>query len=171
MQAAVVFALACLIPAQTLAQARPAFPIAYISVQRILAEAEDAKAGAKELDALRIRQAQTLTAKKQALDATKLQLANSGGLFSASKRSQLAEQEKRQEADLQQASLQIQKDFAELQRQIQERILKELRLVVSALATERKVAYVLNQDAALVLAPSGANWTDDVLQRLNTKKP
>jgi Skp family chaperone for outer membrane proteins len=170
---AFAIALACLIPAQTLAQTGPAYPIAYVSVQRILLEAEDAKAGAKELEALRVSQTQALNAKKQALDATKLELANSGGLFTASKRSQLAEQEKRQEADLQQATQQAQKDFGERQRLIQDRIRKELSTVVSALAIERKVVYVLNQDTALVLAPSGANWTADVLLRLNaaSQKP
>ena len=41
-----------------------------------------------------------------ALDATRLQLANSGGYFSGSKREQLKAQEKKQEAELQQATQQ-----------------------------------------------------------------
>ena len=97
-------ALVLVVPAASaFAQARPGLPIAYISLQRILAEAEDAKAAGKELETLRAAKAQELTAKKQALDATKLQIANAGGMFSTSKREQLKVVEKQQEAELQQA--------------------------------------------------------------------
>jgi Skp family chaperone for outer membrane proteins len=149
------------------AQARAALPIAYISVQRILTEAEDAKAAAKELEALRAARTQDLNGRKQALDATRLQIANAGGIFSASKRAQLTELAKRQEAELQQATQQAQTDFVELQKKVQERLRSELTTIVTALTTQRGVQYVLNQDVALVLAPVTANWTDEVLQRLN----
>lgn len=159
-----------------IAQTRPAYPIAYISVQRILTEAEDVKAAAKELEALRAARAQELNAKKQALDATRLQLANAGGVFSRSNRARLAETLKQQEADLQQATQKAQADFSERQKQVIERLRGELNTVVVALAKERGVAYVLNQDAAVLLAPAVANWTDEVLLKLNAasasrKKP
>jgi Skp family chaperone for outer membrane proteins len=157
------------------AQTRPVYPIAYISMQRILTEAEDVKAAAKELEALRASQTQELNAKKQAVAATRLELANAGGVFSGSTRERLAETLKRQEADLQQATQKAQADFAERQKQVQERLRGELNTIVIALAKERGVAYVLNQDTAVVLAPAAANWTDDVLQKLNAaaqqKKP
>jgi len=156
-------------------QTRPVFPIAYIRVQRILTEAEEVKAAAKELEALRAAQTQELSAKKQAVDATRLELANAGGVFSGSTRTRLAETLKRQEAELQQATQKAQADFGALQKQVQDRLRTELNSIVVALAKERGTAYVLNQDAIL-LAPSGADWTDDVLQRLNAsaaqrKKP
>jgi len=147
-------------------QTRTGLPIAYVSLQRIITEADDAKAGAKELEALRVARTQELSTKKKALDDTKLQLANSGGYFSGSKRAQLAELVKRQEAELQQANEKAQADFQELQKKVQERLRTEIGRIVTALATERGVAYVLNQDAAVVLAPKGADWTDDVLKRL-----
>ena len=50
---------------------------------------------------------------------------------------------------------------------MQQRLTVEINTVLTALAQQRGVQYVLNQDAALVLAPSGANWTAEVLQRLN----
>jgi Skp family chaperone for outer membrane proteins len=149
------------------AQARGTYPIAYISVQRILAEAEDAKTAAKELETLRAVREQELKAKKRELDDTKLQIANAGGMFSGSKRQQLTELAKRQESELQQATQKAQTDFQELQKKVQDRLRKELGTIISALAQQRGVAYVLNQDAAVVLAPSAANWTDEVLQRLN----
>jgi len=149
------------------AQVRPTFPIAYISVQRILKDATDAKAGEKELETLRVSRAQDLNARKKAIEETKLQIANAGGIFSSSKRAQLVQQQARQEAELQQATQQAQTDFNQLQKKIQERLQSELNTVVTALAVQRGVVYVLNQDTSIVLAPTAANWTDEVLQRLN----
>jgi Skp family chaperone for outer membrane proteins len=148
-------------------QARSAPPISYISVQRILAEADDAKAAAKELEALRAARAQDLNARKRALDDTKLQIANAGGIFSASKRQQLTELAKRQEAELQQATQQANNDFQELQKKVREQLTGELTAILRTLAQQRGVLYVLNQDTAVVLAPASADWTAEVLQQLN----
>jgi Skp family chaperone for outer membrane proteins len=148
-------------------QTRPGYPIAYISMQRILTEAEEVKAATKELEALRAKRTQELSAMKQALDATRLELANAGGVFSRANRERLAETLKRQEADLQQATQKAQADVAELQKQLQEQLRVELNAIVLALAKERGIGYVLNQDAAVVLAPAAANWTDEVLEKLN----
>jgi outer membrane protein len=162
-----LFVAALVSGTDALAQARPTLPIAYISVQRILNEAEDAKTAAKELEALRAAKAQELNAKKRELDDTKLQIANAGGMFSTSKRQQLTEQAKRQESDLQQATQQAQTDLQELQKKVQDRLRQELGAIINTLAQQRGVQYVLNQDVAIVLAPTGANWTAEVLQRLN----
>jgi Skp family chaperone for outer membrane proteins len=149
------------------AQPRPTFPIAYISVQKVLAEADDAKAATKELEAMRAAKAGDLNAKKKALDDTKLQLANAGGFFSSNRRAQLAELVKKQESELQQATQQAQTEFNDLQKKVQERLRAELNTVLTALAVQRGVPYVLNQDTAIVLAPTAANWTAEVLERLN----
>jgi Skp family chaperone for outer membrane proteins len=149
------------------AQARPTVPIAYISVQRILTEADDAKAAAKQLEALRAQKTQEVNAKKKALDDTRLQIVNAGGVFSSTKRQQLTEVAKRQEAELQQATQQAQTDFQDLQKKVQDRLRHELGTIVTTLAQQRGVQYVLNQDVSIVLAPIGANWTEEVLQRLN----
>jgi Skp family chaperone for outer membrane proteins len=151
------------------AQARPAFPIAYISVQRILTEAEEAKAAAKQLENLRAAKTQELNAKKRALDETKLQLANAGGVFSSARRQQLTDLAKRQESELQLATQQAQTEFQDLQKTVQDRLREELSTIVTDLARQRGVQYVLNQDVSIVLAPAGANWTPEVLQRLNSK--
>lgn len=150
-----------------LAQGRQGMPIAYVSVQRILNESDDAKAAAKELESLRAAKAQDLNARKQALDATRLQIANAGGYFSASRRAMLVETAKRQEGELQQATQQAQADFQELQRKAQDRLKGELKTILLGLAAQRGFQFVLNQDAALVLAPTGADLTDEVLARMN----
>ena len=148
-------------------QTRPPLPIAYVSVQRILTEADEAKAAAKELEALRAAKAQELGVKKRALDDTKLQIVNAGGIFGASKRQQLTELAKRQESELQQATQQANNDFQELQKKVRERLTRELNVILKALSQQRGVLYVLNQDAAVVFAPTDADWTAEVLQRLN----
>jgi Skp family chaperone for outer membrane proteins len=162
--------------ASATAQTRATYPIAFISVQRILTQAEDAKAAAKELEALRAARTKELNAKKQAVEATRLELANAGGILSGSKRERLSETLKQQEADLQHATQQAQEDFGKLLRQVQDQIRQELNTILIALARERGVAYVLNQENAVVLGPTSANWTDEVLAKLNAaaaarKKP
>lgn len=154
-------------PSVAQAQGRQGLPIGYVSVQRILTEADDAKVATKELEALRAARTQDLNAKRQVLDATRLQLANAGGYFSGTKRAQLQDAVRKQEVELQQATQQAQTDLQELQRKVQDRLRGELNTILTKLVAERGLLYVLNQDAALVLAPTGANLTDDVLARMN----
>lgn len=154
-------------PSVAHAQGRQGLPIGYVSVQRILTEADDAKVATKELEALRAAKTQDLNLKRQALDATRLQLANAGGYFSGTKRAQLQDAVRKQEAELQQAAQQAQTDLQELQRKVHDRLRSELNAILTTLVTERGLVYVFNQDAALVLAPTGANLTADVLTRMN----
>ena len=159
-------ALAIVAPsASTFAQGR--LPIAYISVQRILVEAAAARGANAELESLRKAKAQELAARKKDLDATKLELANSGGYFSATKRAELQEKGRKQETELQQATQQAQSDFQTRQRALQDALRSELNAIVSEIAAQRGIQYVLNQDAAVVLAPQGADLTTEVLERLN----
>lgn len=146
------------------AQARP--PIAYISMQRILVESVDARTAAATLDALRAEKIQERDAKIKEIDATKLALANAGGLFRATRRAELQQRLKAQEAALQQSNVQAQEDLRERQRALQASMRAELARVVSAIAVERGFQYVLNQDA-VVTAPAGADVTTDVLARMN----
>ena len=149
------------------AQTQPRLPIAFISIQRIAVEAADARVAAGELDALRRAKAEELSARKKDLDATKLELANTGGFFSATKRAQLQEQVRVKEAELQQATQGAQTEFQERQRQLQETLRQEINAIVSVIAAQRGFQYVLNQDAAMVLAPKGADLTAEVLEQLN----
>ena len=115
--------------ASTFAQAR--LPIAYISVQRIIEEAAAARGGNAELESLRNAKAQELTARKKDLDATKLELANSGGYFSADEaRGAAGARARKQEADLQQATQQAQSDFQTRQRTLQDALRTELSAIV-----------------------------------------
>jgi Skp family chaperone for outer membrane proteins len=149
------------------AQTRSQFPIGYVSVQKVLSEAEDAKEAAKQIETLRQAKTVDLAARRQALDQTRLQIANAGGYFSSSRREQLKAQEKRQEAELQQAQQQAQTELTELGRKVQESLRGELGKIVTAIAAERGFSYVLSSDSAVLVAPSGTDLTKEVLDRFN----
>lgn len=162
-----LIALLAFLAAAAPASAQARFPIAYVSVQRILGEADDAKAAAKELETLRAAKSKELAEKKQALDTTRLQIANAGGYFSSRRRAELVEVGRRQEAELQQATQQAQTEFQELGKKIQDRLRSELSTIVMTLARQRGYQYVLNQDTSVLVGPSGADLTSEVLAQLN----
>jgi outer membrane protein len=161
-----VAALVCM-PAPVAGQASRSGPIAYVSVQRVLSDSNAAKAGAKELEALRATRTEALKARRDELEALRLQIANSGGYFSGARREQLTATARQKEAELQQATQQAQTDFQDLQRKFQDTVREQLNGVLTDLARQRGYVFILNQDAAVLLGPSSANITDDVLARLN----
>jgi outer membrane protein len=146
---------------------RPATQIAYISLQRISTDSTDAKAAAAKLDALRQTRTRELTAKQHALEETRRQLANSGGLFRASRRARLKADEDRERTELQRLTQQAQNEFQELQRQLQSALHQKLTAVIDDISKRRAIQVVLNSEAAVVWAPPGADLTAEVLERLN----
>jgi outer membrane protein len=149
------------------AQARTTLPIALISLQKIATESANAKEATKRLEALRQTKAQEVSAKQKALEDVRLQLANAGGIFRASKRAQLMAEEKRQEAELQRATQQAQADFQNLQRELQADLRRQVGALVTEIAKRRGIQFVLNEDSAVVLAPAGIDLTSEVIERLN----
>jgi Skp family chaperone for outer membrane proteins len=146
----------------------PATPIAYLSVQKILNESTPAKAAAKQLEDLRQSKTQEIAAKQKALESTRLQLANAGGVFSGSTRTKLTAQEKAQETELQKLTQDSQNELQTLQRQLQTDLRRELLTIVAALAGPKGVPIVLNSDTAIVwAAPGTIDLTAEVLERLN----
>ena len=148
-------------------QPPPPSPIAYLSVQRILNESLDAKAGAKRLEELRQAKAKEISAKQKALEATRLELANAGGLFAASRRAKLTAQESLQQKELQELSQQSQTDYVNAQRQLQADLRRELNAAVGDIAKRKAIRLVLNEDSAVVWASIGTDLTNEVLERLN----
>lgn len=146
---------------------RPTSPIAFISMQRVLSESGAAKAAGKQLDELRKTKADDVTAKKKALDETKLAIANAGGVFSGSKRAELKATEAKQDAALKQATEEAQKAFVELQRELQTGLRSDLGRVINEVTRERPVQYILNADTTLLWARDAMDLTGEVLERLN----
>jgi Skp family chaperone for outer membrane proteins len=155
-----------MLAASSEAQTRQAFPIGYVSLQRVFTEAADAKSATQQIEAARQAKAQELNGMKQALDATKLELANSGGFFRAARRTELQREVQQREDELKKASEAAAADLKKLQDQLQADLQKELDGVLKSIAERRGLLYVLNQDAAIVMAPSGADLTAEVLEQL-----
>jgi Skp family chaperone for outer membrane proteins len=156
-----------LTPVIDTAPPRPALAVAYLSLQRILTESADAKKATQQLESLRKTKADEINTAKQALEATRLQLANAGGLFSATRRARLKTEEKRQELALQQQMQQSQTAVQDLQRQLQADLRGKLSAIVTDISRRRGILYVLNQDNAIISAPTVGDLTAEVLERLN----
>jgi Skp family chaperone for outer membrane proteins len=152
---------------EQIVQPRPAFSIGYLSLQSILNESLDAKAGAKRLEELRRSRANDISAKQKTLEATRLEIANAGGVLAASRRARLKTQEDRQQKEIQEATQHAQAEFLNVQRQLQADLLRELNVVVVDLAKRKAIQLVLNRDNAVVWASTGTDLTPEVLERLN----
>jgi Skp family chaperone for outer membrane proteins len=163
-------AVAVIALAQVPAAAQSRSEVAFISLQRVLAEAAEAKAAAKQLDEVRRAKAQDVQAKQKTLDATRLELANAGGLFSGRRRGELQEREKKQAAELQQAMQQAQTDLQKLQNDLQNKLRADMQAIVDRLAKARGIRLVLNTDTAVVWASGGIDLTQEVLKQLNEKQ-
>ena len=146
---------------------RPASHIRSVSVQRILVESTAAKEAAKRLEAFRSGKAQEVAAKQKSLDATRLALANAGGILQRSRRAQLKAQESREQAELQQTQQRAQTEFQEMQRQFQTDLRRQLGGVINEMAKRNAIEIVLNQDAAVVWAIDKIDFTTEVIERLN----
>jgi Skp family chaperone for outer membrane proteins len=138
--------------------------IAYVSSQRIFAEATDAKAQVARFGSIQQQKAAELKAKQQALDATRQQLAQAGA---NPRRTELQQQEQREQADLQQATTQAQAELQALQQGVQRDVQKMVKAALDDVAKARKVQIVLNSDSAVIWAAPGLDLTDVVLERLN----
>jgi Skp family chaperone for outer membrane proteins len=163
-----LFAVGILTPVvDRVVQPRAATPIAYLSLQRISAESIEGKAAVKRLEAAGQARAQDVRARQRALEATRVALANAGGVFQASKRTELKAQEERQAQELQKATQAAQTELQEIQREVQAKVRQELGVIMADIAKQRSLQLVLNQDTAVVWAPTGADITAEVLDRLN----
>src|SRR5437763_13138350 len=111
------------------AHAQARLPIAYISMQRIGAEAAEAKAAAAKLETMRQAKSGQITAKQQAVDAAHLAVVQAGGIFQRSRRATLEAEEVRQRAELQRLVTQAQADVQNLQPQLQKDFIKKITTI------------------------------------------
>ena len=164
----VLFSSGMLAPvAERATEQRRTSQIVYISMQRISTESMEAKSAAAKLDALRQERTREIAAKQHILEETRRQLANAGGVFSASRRAQLTSDEGRERTELQRLTQQTQTDFQDLQRQLQIALRQKLTAAIDVISKRRAIQVVLNQDTAVVWAPPGADVTTEVIERLN----
>jgi Skp family chaperone for outer membrane proteins len=142
-------------------------PIAYISLQQIASQATEAKAATARLDSLRLERAREIAAKERDLEATRLKIANAGGVFQGSARSELQQQEQRERTEVQQLTQKAQADYQALQRELQTTMRKKVSVILDDIARQRGLQVVLNEENAVMWAQPGADLTAEVVARLN----
>ena len=139
----------------------------YVSVQRVAAQSVLGQASAKRLDATRQEKSRALAQKQQQVESLRLQIAQSGGLFSRSKQAQLKTEEERQRAEFERLKESAQNEIQSLQREIQTGFQNDLRTALALLAAERDADMVLNADTAVVWTRPGLDLTDEVIKRMD----
>lgn len=155
--------------ATTLSAARDktTLPIARISVQRVLVQSTDSKAAARMIEAARQARNKEGADRQKQLESTHRQVVEAGGVFQAAKRANLKADEERQRTELQQFTSRAQTEIQEIQRQAQASLQQKMTAAVQEVAASRGVEMVLNSDTALVWAPTMADFTADVIAKMN----
>jgi Skp family chaperone for outer membrane proteins len=142
--------------------------IGYVSMQQVLSETTEAKAAAEQLKATQQQKAGELRARQQALDETRRQLGEPAAMFQGKR---LRQQEERQRAELEQATVQAQQEFQTLQLQIQRELRARLKFVLDELSKRHRLEVVLNHDTSVLWAAPGLDLTSAVIERLNATVP
>jgi Skp family chaperone for outer membrane proteins len=141
--------------------------IAYVSIQKVAAQSTELQASSKRLQQFRDEKARAIAEKQKAFDALRLQVAQLGGVFQASKRAKAQRDEQRARSELQALQNEAQTELQKMQREAQADFQRELSTVVGELAKQRGADIVLNEDVSVVWAHPGMDWTSEVVQRIN----
>jgi Skp family chaperone for outer membrane proteins len=143
--------------------------VAYISVQRAASQSTRALAAAKGIQQFSQERAREIADKRKEIEALRLRIAQLGGVFQSSRRSDAQRQEAREVSDLQRLEADSQSRLQTLQREAQAGLQHELSTVIADLARQRGIDLVLNQDTSVVWARGGMDWTDDVVRAINAR--
>lgn len=141
--------------------------IAYVSMQRMIAESPATKAEAARLESMRQEKSRVLRNKQQALENTRQELARAASGSAALPRLRQEEQQRR--SDFEQATVEAQTALQALQHQLQSALRAQLKAALDELATRQGVQIVLNEDTGVVWASPGSDLTGLVVQRLNRR--
>jgi Skp family chaperone for outer membrane proteins len=167
---ALVALAAVLLTSLAAVASRPAPPrVAYVSVQRVLAQSTAATAAGQKIQAFREQRGKEIAAKQKAIEDLRLQVAQSGGMFQGSKRTEARQQEAKAVAELQQLERDSQTQLQNMQRDGQREFQQDVAAVVGEFAKERGADLVLNEDTAVVYRQPGTDWTDDVVKAVNAR--
>jgi Skp family chaperone for outer membrane proteins len=143
-----------------------ASPVAYVTPRRIFAETNEGKAGVARVQALQQQRQAELRTKQQVFEATRQQIAKA---TDQSVRLQLQQQELQQKTELERFALQSENDVLALRRQVESDMQAKVKKLLEEMAKAQNVAMVINEDNAIVWASPSLDFTDAVIERLNTK--
>lgn len=150
----------------------PPFPegakIAFVVLQRVVAESNDGKQASAKVQALQQRKVGELNERQKTLQALQDKVEKSGAVMSESARGDLAKQVERAQVDLQRATQDAQAEVQELQQQLQDEFQRRVAPIIEAVGKERGLHYIFNgPDSGLVWADASLDITNDVVRKFD----
>ena len=145
---------------------RPSLPVAYVNIQRALAESAVGKAELARVQTLQQQRANELRTRQQTLETLRSQLAQAS---EAATRVKLQQQETQQRTDLERATVQAQQELQNLQRKVSADLQSRVRGIVEELVKGQGLQLVLNGEQAVIWSAPGADLTNSVIERLNAQ--
>ena len=155
------------------AQPVMAFPegakVAFIDVQRIIAESAEGKSATLKVKLLNDKKVAELNEKNKALQADQQKL-QSAALLSPSAQEDLQKRIERQDKDIQRTTEDAQKELQDLQQTLQADFQRKLSPAIQDVAVDRGIQMVFAVgDAGLAWAYPGLDITPDVIKRFDAQ--
>lgn len=148
--------------------------IAFVVLQRVVAESADGKAASGRVQALQQKKVAELNEKQKAAATLQEKLDKSGAVMSEAARADLTKQVERAQVDMQRATQDAQAEVQELQNQLQEEFQRRIAPIIEAVGKEKGLHYIFNgPDSGLVWADAALDITTEVVKKFDaaTKAP
>lgn len=147
--------------------------IAFIVLQRVVAESNEGKQASARVQALQQKKVAELNEKQKAAQGLQEKLDKSGAVMSEAARADLTKQVERANVDLQRATQDAQQEMQELQNQLQEEFQRRVAPVIEAVGKEKGLHFIFNgPDSGLVYGDASLDITAEVIKKFDaTSKP
>lgn len=142
--------------------------IAFVVLQRVVAESTDGKQASAKVQALQQRKVGELNERQKTAQSLQEKLDKSGAVMSEAARVDLTKQVERANVDMQRATQDAQAEVQELQQQLQEEFQRRIAPIIEAVGKERGLHYIFNgPDSGLVWADAALDITADVVKKFD----
>jgi len=142
--------------------------IAFVVLQRVVAESTDGKQASAKVQALQQRKVGELNERQKATQGLQEKLDKSGAVMSEAARVDLTKQVERATVDMQRATQDAQAEVQELQQQLQEEFQRRISPIIEAVGKERGLYYIFNgPDSGMVWADAALDITADVVKKFD----
>jgi outer membrane protein len=146
--------------------------IAFVVLQRVVAESAEGKQASARVQALQQKKVGELNERQKAAQGLQEKLDKSGAVMSEAARADLTKQVERANVDLQRATQDAQAEVQELQQQLQEEFQRRIAPIIEAVGKEKGLHYIFNgPDSGLVWADASLDITNDVVKKFDQVKP
>jgi len=155
-------------PFTAFAQPAATLPIAYFSPQRAFAASPEGKDVETRLTSLQAQRARELDARNQKLKALQDALQRNGAVLAPAVRQEREREIDRFQVDIQRFIQDAQTEFLGVRQQSEDAFLLKLRPALAAVAKDKGLLFVINEDEGLLAwADPAADITPEVVRRLN----